>query len=235
MTDIKTMNIYEKLSAITTEISRVAKNLSVDTGGGKSYKAVGEGDILTAVKPLEDSYRVYSYPASRRVIESGTIESAGKIQQDGTVGPGKKSLFMREEVTYRFVNIDKPEEFVETISIGDGVDPQDKAPGKAATYADKYALMKQYKIQTGDDPDQQGSEELGGYRGERNYQKGDTKKADVVSKFKQIIAMIDNSPKVPFTRVESYIKSAFGKDQVNDLTDAEFEKLKNKIAEELLK
>lgn len=43
--------------------------------------------------------------------------------------------------------------------IGDGIDTQDKAPGKAMTYSDKYALLKAYKIISGDDPDQNPSEE----------------------------------------------------------------------------
>ena len=43
------MNIYEKLSKVTEEITAVAKNLNV--GYGKSsYKAVGEADVLAAVK-----------------------------------------------------------------------------------------------------------------------------------------------------------------------------------------
>ena len=45
------------------------------------------------------------------------------------------------------------------VAYGDGVDTYDKAPGKAMTYADKYALMKAYKISTGDDPDQEASPE----------------------------------------------------------------------------
>ena len=36
------------------------------------------------------------------------------------------------------------------------------ATGKAMTYADKYALMKAYKIITGDDPDQEPSKPLTG-------------------------------------------------------------------------
>ena len=64
---------------------------------------------------------------------------------------------MRSETVYRFVNIEKPEEFIDITTYGDGVDTQDKAPGKAMTYGDKYALMKAYKIITGDDPDQTGS------------------------------------------------------------------------------
>lgn len=147
------MNIYEKLSAITNEISAVAKNLNV--GYGKSqYKAVGEADVLAAVKPTETKYKVYSYPVSRRVIESNVLTSLDKN------GNEKRQLFMRLEAVYRFVNMENPEEYIDITTYGDGVDPGDKAPGKAMTYADKYALLKAYKIITGDDPDQKASETL---------------------------------------------------------------------------
>ena len=146
------MNIYEKLSKITSEISTVAKNLSVEAGKS-SYKAVGEADVLAAVKPIEAKYGVYSYPYKRQVIDSGEIVSTTKYGD-------RKQLYLRVETVYRFVNVEKPEEYVEITTYGDGVDTQDKAPGKAMTYADKYALLKAYKIQTGDDPDQKGSAEL---------------------------------------------------------------------------
>ena len=147
------MNIYEKLSAITNEISAVAKNLNVGYGKAQ-YKAVGEADVLAAVKPTEEKYKVYSYPVSRRVIESNVLTS---LDKDGNE---KRQLFMRIEVVYRFVNMENPEEYIDITTYGDGVDPGDKAPGKAMTYADKYALLKAYKIITGDDPDQKASETL---------------------------------------------------------------------------
>ena len=149
------MNIYEKLSAITTELSTVAKNLEVGFGQNK-YKAVGEADVLRAVKPLEAKYKVYSYPVSRTIIESGTVENTN------SKGEVKKNLFERIEVVYRFVNIEKPEEYIDITSYGDGIDSQDKSVGKAMTYADKYALLKAYKIITGEDPDQNASEDLKG-------------------------------------------------------------------------
>ena len=55
---------------------------------------------------------------------------------------------------------DNPEEYIEITSYGDGIDSQDKSVGKAMTYADKYALMKGYKIITGEDPDQEESKPL---------------------------------------------------------------------------
>lgn len=154
--EIEALNIYEKLLGISTELQTVAKNLEVSTGANGKYKAVGEADVLRAVKPLEKQYRVYSYPVEREIIESGTLES---LDYKGNV---KKQLFERIKVTYRFINIDKPEEFVDITSYGDGIDSGDKSVGKAMTYADKYALLKAYKMVTGDDPDQEASEDLKG-------------------------------------------------------------------------
>lgn len=151
----KNLNIYERLLLISTELQTVAKNLEVSMGNGK-YKAVGEADVLRAVKPLELEHRVYSYPVEREIIESGTLES---LDYKGNV---KKQLFERIRVVYRFINIDKPEEFVDITSYGDGIDSGDKSVGKAMTYADKYALLKAYKMVTGDDPDQDASEDLKG-------------------------------------------------------------------------
>ena len=154
------MNIYEKLSAITSELSTVAKNLEVGVGKSK-YNAVGEADVLRAVKPLEAKYKIYSYPYSRTIIESGTIEN--EVTDYNTKEKlTKRNLFERIEVVYRFVNIEKPEEYIDITSYGDGIDSQDKSVGKAMTYADKYALLKAYKIITGDDPEQHASEDLKG-------------------------------------------------------------------------
>lgn len=154
--EIKEMNIFQKMSAITDEITRVAKNLSVGVGQSQ-YKAVGEADVLSAVKPVEIKYGVYSYPVNRNIVETSILTTKTEYNEKVTE---KNQLFMRLETIYRFVNMDKPTEYIDITTYGDGVDSQDKAPGKAMTYSDKYALLKAYKIETGDDPDQKASEPL---------------------------------------------------------------------------
>lgn len=153
-------NIFQRLSAITQELSTVAKNLEVNVGKSQ-YKAVGEADVLRAVKPLEEKHGVYSYPYSRQIIESGTIENE-TIDYQTKEKIVRKSLFERIETIYRFVNVDNPTEYIDITTYGDGIDTQDKSVGKAMTYGDKYALMKAYKIITGDDPDTKPSEALKG-------------------------------------------------------------------------
>ena len=151
------LNIYQRMAAITAELQTVAKNLNVETGKGKVYKAVSERDVIDAVKPLEAKHGVYSYPASRRVLESAALES--ESEWNGKVTK-KTTFFERIETVYRFVNTDDPADFIETTTFAEGIDSQDKGSGKAMTYADKYALMKAYKISTGDDPDQTASEDV---------------------------------------------------------------------------
>jgi hypothetical protein len=151
------MNIYQRIDAITAELAVVAKNLTVQTGKSSSYKAVGERDIIDAVKPLEHKYGVISFPVSREILDDTMLESEGT---DYKGNPVKRTTFyIKIRTKYRFVNIDKPEDFIETETISDGIDSGDKGGGKAMTYGDKYALMKVYKISTGEDPDQKASEE----------------------------------------------------------------------------
>lgn len=139
-------NIFQRLSAITAELPIVAKNLFVETSKEKGYRAVSEVDILNAVKPLEVKYGVYSYPVSRELVTDEILQSE---TQYGT----KTTFFSRIKTTYRFVNVDDPEDYIETQTYSECIDSQDKGSGKGMTYGDKYALMKAYKIVTGEDPD----------------------------------------------------------------------------------
>ena len=148
-------NIYKKMSAITAELTAVAKNLNVGIGKA-AYKAVGEADVLAAVKPLEEKHGVYSYPYSRKIVEADLVTTTSEYQGKVTE---KTNRYLRIVTVYRFVNIDNPDEYIDITTYGDGIDPQDKAVGKAMTYSDKYALLKAYKIITGEDPDQFKSEE----------------------------------------------------------------------------
>ena len=158
MTENKTLNIFQRLALITDELQTVGKNLVVQQTKNSSYRAVSERDILDAVKPLEAKHGVYSYPVRRTILESNMLESVSSYNGQET----KKTTFMtRIETVYRFVNVDAPTDWVETTTFAEGIDSQDKGSGKAMTYSDKYALMKMYKISTGDDPDQEPSDNGG--------------------------------------------------------------------------
>lgn len=170
---IRELNVYEKMTLITDEIGVVIKGLKVQVTKTASYNAVSERDVLDNVKPIEKKYRVYSYPVERKIVDSDILIKNTDYGES-------KSLYMRLEITYRFVNIDKPEEFIDIKTYGDGIDTGDKAPGKAMTYGDKYALMKAYKISTGDDPDKEPSPEKGYSKEEKT---ATPKQVDILEKY----------------------------------------------------
>lgn len=211
--EVKEMNIFEKMLNITNEIANVNKNLTV--GEGKSsYKAVGEADILKAVKELEFKYRVYSYPTNREVIESTMYTTTNNYGE-------KNNIFSRIKTTYRFVNIDKPDEYIETITFAEGIDTQDKGSGKAMTYSDKYALMKSYKIITGEDPDQNPSE--AGYKRQQTVAKTTNSKITEVEA-KSIYALMIRKG----LDVETALERNYGITYTTDLTKEQYIAILNK-------
>ena len=175
--EIKKLNIYEKMSFITEEMGVVEKNLKVQVNKTNSYQAVSERDILDNVKPLEKKYRVYSFPVDRKIIDNDILTK--EVEYNGEITK-TNTIYMRLEITYRFINIDNPTEYIDIKTYGDGLDTGDKAPGKAMTYGDKYALMKGYKISTGDDPDKDPSPESG-YK--KDEVKASPKQVEMLNKY----------------------------------------------------
>lgn len=141
MANEKVLNIYQRLDQARVEIGIVQKTVSVMN----NYKAVSETDILKAVNEAEHKVGLYSFLESLDILKS--------IQQNGF-------NFIRVRVGVRIVNIDKPEESLIFYGLGDGLDKGDKACGKAVTYAMKYALMKGFKIPSGEDSDYFKNEEI---------------------------------------------------------------------------
>ena len=161
-------NIFQRMLLATSKIEKVAKNLKVEISSTRNYKAVSEADVLNAVKPIEEECGIYSYPVERNIIENNVLTTVKEYNGNKTES---NQLMMRLEVVYRFVNVDNPSEYIDIKTYGDGIDTGDKAPGKAMTYADKYALLKAYKIETGDDPDKEASGELKQVKKGKNEQK----------------------------------------------------------------
>lgn len=212
--DISAMNIFEKMLHIQSEIPTVAKNLNVSTGKTGSYKAVSERDVKDAIKPLEEKYGVYSYPIKKELIEQTQIEQETQY--------GKKvNYYIRERVTYRFVNISKPDEFIEIDGYGDGIDTGDKAPGKADTYASKYCLMSAYKISTGDDPDATASPENGYKKPKQSAPKQTSQSqqiapADMAVEFTRLRGELSKAGvNIHEEKVSSYIKESAQVDSID--------------------
>lgn len=132
----KTLNLEQRINAIREKVDYIQKDKSVSTGaGGGSYKAVTH-DAVTAM-------------LRKHMIEQGIVCYPNFIS--GTSTKEEKQRFYEAVYDFVFVNMDAP---VDTLTIriqAHGMDSQDKAAGKALSYAFKYALLKLFMIETGED------------------------------------------------------------------------------------
>ena len=147
-----TMNLFEKIQAVSDDVRNVEKNIIVGTGNS-SYRAVADIDVLAKVKEAEKKFRIVSIPVRQELVKTEIVRVIGQG------GYEKITYADIVKMTVRITNIDNTSEFIEIESYGRGLDAGDKGFGKASTYARKYALLNAYKIATGEDPDQMKSEQ----------------------------------------------------------------------------
>ena len=153
MSENKNFNLYQKIQMVSDEIKNIEKNTVVGTGNS-AYKAVADIDVLLKVKQAETKYGLVSIPVKQELVRSDQVM---KQSRDGYTSVTFADIV---KMTVRIINIDNPAETIEVESFGRGLDSGDKGFGKASTYARKYALLNAYKIATGEDPDEQASQEM---------------------------------------------------------------------------
>lgn len=132
------MNIYQRLSQVREAVAYIQKDKRVD---GKNYMAITHDAVTAYVRPEFIKHGVMVVP---QVISSATILT-------GT-STAKGIPFIRYEARFRvrFVNIDEPTDAVDVELDAHALDEGDKAPGKAVSYATKYAMLKLLSIETGE-------------------------------------------------------------------------------------
>lgn len=131
------MNIYQRINAVRKQIGYVQKDKSVSTGGG-SYKAVTHDAVTGMVRAA--------------LIENGIVIVPSVVSS--VFHPKEQDAKQRlYEATYQidFVNVDDPADKITTQQNAHALDNGDKAPGKAMSYATKYAILKLFNIETGED------------------------------------------------------------------------------------
>lgn len=131
------LNIYQRINAVRKAIGYVQKDKAVSTGGG-SYKAVTHDAVTGMVRAALIEHGVVIVPS----VVSATFHPKEP--------EAKQRLY---EATYQieFVNIDEPSDRIVTHQNSHALDNGDKAPGKAQSYATKYAILKLFNIETGED------------------------------------------------------------------------------------
>jgi hypothetical protein len=135
-------NIFQRINAVRKQIKYVQKDKDVSTGKG-SYRAVTHDMVTAMVRPHMVEQGIVCFPV--------LVSSAVSIPP--SKDPNEPAKQIRYEATYDF-------HFVNEADAGDKIvlrieahamDNADKAPGKAISYAKKYAVLKLFEIETGED------------------------------------------------------------------------------------
>ena len=133
------MNIYESINKIMEEIPAIKKEKNNTQQG---FKFRGIDDVMNTLHPLLSKNNVFIVP---QVIE--------QTRENRTTSKGGSLIYSICKIKYTFYAEDGS--FIETITIGEGMDSGDKATNKAMAIAMKYALFQVFCIPTDDiiDPD----------------------------------------------------------------------------------
>lgn len=124
---------------------------------GNNFRAISESAILDVIDPvLHELGWFYTVKVKRSdlQIREAYGSKGKKLQFIATVEIALD--FFYDDPDYNYYHDDK----CHTEAVGMGIDDNDKAMGKAYTYAVKYALLKIFRLRYGDDPDFEASKPL---------------------------------------------------------------------------
>lgn len=129
------MNIYQRINQVRKEVGYVKKEANV-----QGYKAVTHDDVTAALR--------------KALINAGIVVTQTLSKSEtSTVGATKSGAVQRmfdAIFDVSFINIDEPKDRL-TISVpAQAIDTSDKATGKAMSYAMKYAMLKTFNLETGE-------------------------------------------------------------------------------------
>jgi hypothetical protein len=133
------MNIYQRLNEVRKAVSYVQKTKEISMGG--KYMVVTHDEVTAAVRNHLVEQGVIVCPK----VVSSHVELTGT-----TTGSGVPIIRYEARYDICFVNCDEPEDSLVMPVDAHALDQGDKAPGKAISYATKYALLKVFSIETGE-------------------------------------------------------------------------------------
>lgn len=165
MEEAKQLNIYQRIREVMREVDYIQKG---DKKVNNQYRFVSHDQVTAAIHP--------------QLVKHGiaVIPTVDEMKQEGN----------RTEVTLavEFINVDDPKDRFEVMFTAYGIDQGDKGPGKCISYAYKYALLKTFCLETGDDPDNEAESKFEPYKEE-------TKPSSMsVEEYKELTYYLDKLP-----------------------------------------
>lgn len=103
-------------------------------------------------KTVNGQYTFVSHDAVNDAVRSLLVKYGVNIIHD-VIDYRRTGNLTEVQVNNRVINADSPNDSYCFSTWGTGIDSQDKGFGKAMSYACKYAMLKLFKVRTGDDPE----------------------------------------------------------------------------------
>lgn len=140
------MNLMQKLNEVMKLVGYVQKDKEIGKGS-YAYMVATYDQVLAAVREhfvAQGIIVVTRQAGVGRLVPTGTFYGA----KDGNTG----TEAMRYEAMYEidFINMDDPNDKITVPMEAHAIDQNDKAPGKAQTYATKAAIKKILLLESGD-------------------------------------------------------------------------------------
>jgi len=136
-------NLIQAVNQVMVTVQNIEKATTIGNGRN-SYKGVSDKDVKLMFNR--------AFRANGLAIFQTKVEPTTRVErwvEESQYGPKQKqSVFAEVVVTYTLMHTSG--ESMELQGFGHGVDTQDKAAGKATTYALKYALLYNFLVATGD-------------------------------------------------------------------------------------
>jgi len=135
-------NLQQRKLAVARDVPYVQKDSTVSTGSG-SYLAVSHDAVIAALRGA--------------MIEHGialAVTQGPEVVIEGQTRNGSPKVIYRSVYDITLLNADDPTDRETTTLRAHAEDGGDKAPGKGLSYAVKYALLKVFLLETGEDDEQ---------------------------------------------------------------------------------
>lgn len=136
------LNLFQRINEVRKVVDYVKKDKDVGTGSG-SYRAVTHDMVTAITRDHMVTHGIVCYPS--------LVESTFNLPLVGTDGNTAKQRLYEATYDFFFVNADAPDDKIVVRIQAHAMDNADKAPGKALSYAKKYAILKLFEIETGED------------------------------------------------------------------------------------
>lgn len=185
----KEMNLHQKILKIADMAGVLQK-----TAAGYSYRYVPEEDIQAKVTAGLQKYGVMLYnsivPGTIKVVPYQYEKYDAKIKGLKPVN----EILVSADMTYTWVNVDNPEEKLETTwALVGQMEDAAQAMGAGLTYGNRYYLMKQLQLATTEsDPDNYRSKQ----KKAENYEQEAADKAAAEELAKHIKEVVDFGSKL---------------------------------------